>query len=257
MSDLTYFKVHLDTKPILEDLTLEEVGKIFLAMYDFAETGKVPEFPKGTVLKVAGTSMISTIDRAKRKYKKRLSPEERSKINSENGKKGGAPKGNQNAKKKTATDQKADQETIKEPKIKQNPPDPECCDYIKTMFSSMQDILKDEYDTNLFKMMEWLDVIEFLALCYLSDCTPLDPFNSIYQKGVLGFFADFKRFSTPKKFLSNFEKDAKQYYLGEYEDHTIDSYNKDRYEAMNVASEVVEAEAGQQPKYNRIFACFG
>ncbi len=242
MAEISYFKVHLDTKQIIEDLSLEDIGRIFLAMYDYAESNTTPDFPKGTPLKIAGTAMIATIDRAKRKYNRRLSDEERREINRANGKKGGAPKGNKNAKKKNATDQKNDKENIKITESKKEPPDPVCCNNIKAMFTTMQGILKNEYDTNLFKMMEYLDIIEFLALCYLSDCTPLDPFNSIYQKGVLGFFADFKRFSTPKKFLSNFEKDAKQYYLGEYEDHTIDSYNKDRYEAMRAASEVVTEE---------------
>lgn len=242
MAEISYFKVHLDTKQIIEDLSLEDIGRIFLAMYDYAESNTTPDFPKGTPLKIAGTAMIATIDRAKRKYNRRLSDEERREINRANGKKGGAPKGNQNARKKIATDQKNDQENIKITESKKEPPDPVCCNIIKAMFTTMQGILKNEYDTNLFKMMEYLDIIEFLALCYLSDCTPLDPFNSIYQKGVLGFFADYKRFSTPKKFLSSFEKDAKQYYLDEYEDHTIDSYNKDRYEAMRAASEVVTEE---------------
>lgn len=228
MSDLTYFKVYLDTKPILEDLTLEEVGKIFLAMYDFAETGKEPNFSKGTVLKVAGASMIATIDRAKRKYKKRLSPEERSKINSENGKKGGAPKGNQNARKKNDTDQKPDQEPEK--------PDLYTAGTIMRMENSLERI-----DSGLMKLLSSQEAVEFITLfmMYYEDDVKEPPFDIVFsKKNNIGAytFRDMVKANNFTKFIKTLKKEAKKLWtdephttVDEYQDSYFNTKSKVKY----------------------------
>lgn len=226
MGDINYFKVHLDTKPIIEDLSLEDVGRIFLAMYEFAETNSLPDFPKGTPLKIAGTAMIATIDRAKRKYNRRLSDEERREINRANGKKGGAPKGNQNARKKNDTDQKPDQEPEK--------PDLLTAGTIMRMDNSLERI-----DSGLMKLLSSQEAVEFITLfmMYYEDDVKEPPFDIVFSKeNNIGAytFRDMVEANNFTRFIKTLKKEAKNLWTDELHT-TVDEY-QDSY--FNTKSKV-------------------
>lgn len=84
-----------DIDEILDELSDEQVAKLFRAMVKYQLTGKDPGFTG--ILKVVWIQVRQGMDRNDDRYEKRI---ER---NRENGRKGGAPKGNQNAKKTTET----------------------------------------------------------------------------------------------------------------------------------------------------------
>ena len=73
----------------------EKVKAILMAMFEYNETGVVPKLPPE--YEDAFEAIRCDMDIVRVAY------EERCRINSENGKKGGAPKGNQNARKTTET----------------------------------------------------------------------------------------------------------------------------------------------------------
>ncbi len=79
-------------KDTVDTLTDEEAGKLFKGIFNYVNTGD--SGLKG-VLKAVFITFKQTIDENEEKY------QERCEINKLNGSKGGAPKGNQNAKKKS------------------------------------------------------------------------------------------------------------------------------------------------------------
>ena len=85
------FVVYHSYRECFEDLSDEEVGILFKAMLSYSETGEMPEMPK--TLKVAFRFIKQQMDANKEKYIEKCNKR------SEAGAKGGAPKGNQNAKK--------------------------------------------------------------------------------------------------------------------------------------------------------------
>ncbi len=85
------FVVYHSYGECFEDLSDEEVGILFKAMLSYSETGEIPEMPKP--LKVAFRFIKQQMDANKEKYIEKCNKR------SEAGAKGGAPKGNQNAKK--------------------------------------------------------------------------------------------------------------------------------------------------------------
>ncbi len=85
------FLIYHEYRDILEDLTNEELGKLFRAIFDYEIDNKIPHFVG--LMKMAFMVIKGNLDRDRNKYDKRCES------SSENGKKGGAPKGNQNAKK--------------------------------------------------------------------------------------------------------------------------------------------------------------
>ena len=84
------FILYLDRKKELDMLTDEQAGKIIKAVYQYAEDGTEPDFQE-LALKLVFSIFRSQIDMNAEKYA------EICKKRSEYGKKGGAPKGNQNA----------------------------------------------------------------------------------------------------------------------------------------------------------------
>ena len=86
------FLLFLEQKENFPDYSDEELGQIFRAVYEYADTGKIQEF-QDRGMKVLFRSICRQIDLSNEKY------EEIRKINTENGKKGGAPKENKNASK--------------------------------------------------------------------------------------------------------------------------------------------------------------
>lgn len=90
------FVFHLENKEDLEVLSTEQVGLMFLAMIHYAETEEEPGF--------TDPLMQAVWKPIRRRLKFDMdSYAERSRINKENGSKGGAPKGNKNAKKQPKT----------------------------------------------------------------------------------------------------------------------------------------------------------
>lgn len=185
-----------------------------------------PDFPKGTPLKIAGTAMIATIDRAKRKYNRRLSDEERREINRANGKKGGAPKGNQNARKKTATDQKADKEPEK--------PAQYMIDLIEQMDEDLQKI-----GSGLWNILSSKEIVELVTVFFMYYDDKEDhraPFDTLFQKknniGAYDFRDEVKKghFSA---FMREFKETCKEYWtedlctsVDEYQDSYSNTKSK-------------------------------
>jgi len=91
------FIIYHDYKDILADLTDEQVGKLLRAMFDYEIDQKEPNFTGS--LSIAFKFIKKDLDHNLTKYKNIC---ER---NTLNGKKGGAPKGNQNARKEEKTTQ--------------------------------------------------------------------------------------------------------------------------------------------------------
>lgn len=91
-----YFKFFFEWDELFEELTPEEVGILTLAAMEYTRDGVVPKLETRD-LRIVWKSMKGTIDRTM------ADQEAQSAQNSENGKKGGAPKGNQNATKQPKT----------------------------------------------------------------------------------------------------------------------------------------------------------
>lgn len=89
---LKYFYIYFDTFQHIERLSFEERGKLFTALYKFAETGEVAEL-ENPATEMAFSFMSAQIKRDRENYYEKA--ERQSRI----GKLGGAPKGNQNARK--------------------------------------------------------------------------------------------------------------------------------------------------------------
>ena len=98
------FIIRLENREQFEMLTDEQAGKLLKAMCRYSATGELPDFTDA-ILKFAFSMFRGQLDRDAEKY------EEMCRKNSENGKKGGAPKGNQNAAKKT-TKNKQNNQTV-------------------------------------------------------------------------------------------------------------------------------------------------
>ena len=96
MSKHQYFKFFFEWNEQFKELTPEEVGILTLAAMEYTMNGVAPEL-ESRDLRLVWISMKGTIDRTM------ADQEAQSAQNSENGKKGGAPKGNQNATKQPKT----------------------------------------------------------------------------------------------------------------------------------------------------------
>lgn len=104
-----------------EDLTDEEYGKLIRAVSKYAQTGEKSTFPD-RMLRSNFKTMIKAVDRFSAKY---IEICER---NRENGRLGGAPKGNKNASKQPKTTQNNQEQpktTQNKPPERERDPDPE------------------------------------------------------------------------------------------------------------------------------------
>ncbi len=90
------FYVYLETEEEISFLTDEEKGKLFSMLFEYARNGVEPEIKDNRPLSMAFAVCRRHIDRDQKEYEKKC------RINRLNGQKGGAPKGNQNAKKNNA-----------------------------------------------------------------------------------------------------------------------------------------------------------
>ena len=77
------FPCYLDYKQHLELLTIEQCGELWLAMFDYAESGSLPDF--SGALAMAFSFIRSQMDRDRAAY------EEKCRKNAENGARGGRP----------------------------------------------------------------------------------------------------------------------------------------------------------------------
>lgn len=89
MEHTKYFPVYFDSEPALRALSDEERGRLIIALLDHAQGREVPELSPAA--RVAFLLLASGIDRHAKRYA----------ANVANGRKGGAPRGNQNASKTT------------------------------------------------------------------------------------------------------------------------------------------------------------
>lgn len=97
MADRTFI-VYDEIKDTLDEMTDEEIGKLFRGMVDYHVTGEEPDLKGG--LKFAFIPIRQQMDRDDEKWNKTRE------ARAEAGRKGGAPKGNQNAQKDEENKQK-------------------------------------------------------------------------------------------------------------------------------------------------------
>lgn len=97
MADKTFI-VYDEIKDTLDEMTDEEIGKLFRGMVDYHVTGEEPDLKGG--LKFAFIPIRQQMDRDDDKWNKTRE------ARAEAGRKGGAPKGNQNAQKDEENKQK-------------------------------------------------------------------------------------------------------------------------------------------------------
>ena len=102
------FIFHLENAEDLEDLTLEEQGLIFAALIRYTQTGEEPEF-EDRALRTAWRPIFRRLKADAEYYA------EQCERNAVNGSKGGAPKGNQNARKTTENNRKQPKTTENKP----------------------------------------------------------------------------------------------------------------------------------------------
>lgn len=100
MPDRKSFLFYLDNMEILEILSDEQLGMLLRCLIGFAETGSMQEINDAAVC-MAYRFMTAQMRRDMEKY------EQKCMKNSENSRKGGAPKGNCNAAKHKTTDRKS------------------------------------------------------------------------------------------------------------------------------------------------------
>ena len=92
MPDKKSFILYLDRKKEISLLSNEQCGILFKAIFEYADTGNIPEI-EDLAVKIMLSFIITQIDENAKKW------EESKARRSEAGKKGGAPKGNKNASK--------------------------------------------------------------------------------------------------------------------------------------------------------------
>lgn len=93
MSNKKSFLLYVSSRVLFEMLSPEDCKKLILAIFDYNIDGKLLE-SESDVVKIAFEVMRQYMDENNERY------EARCKANKENGKKGGAPRGNSNARKK-------------------------------------------------------------------------------------------------------------------------------------------------------------
>lgn len=94
---MDYIRFYLEWLDLFAELTEAEIGKITLAAFRYSVNGKEPEL-EDRGLRIVWKAMKGTIDRTN------AASEARAEIARANGRKGGAPKGNANARKKETTE---------------------------------------------------------------------------------------------------------------------------------------------------------
>ena len=92
-----FFQIYLDTEDIVNLLSDEDRGKLFSLLYRFAIDGETPEINDNPALAIAFKMFTAQIARDFATYERKANTAR------ENGKKGGAPKGNRNAVKQPKT----------------------------------------------------------------------------------------------------------------------------------------------------------
>ena len=144
------FLLYLDALDILAELTDEDAGKIFKAIWLYKKEQKIE---LTGVLKALFIPIKNFLDRDAEKYNQKVEK------NRENGKKGGAPKGNKNASKNnpiqpetTENNQAVDLPAEKQPKQADSDSDSDSdSEYLKNI------ILKEKYKDLI--TLEWKELI--------------------------------------------------------------------------------------------------
>ena len=143
---MVYFQVYYDTFKHIERLSMEERGKLFTALYKYASEGEYTE-QENPATDMALSFMAAQIDRDIESY------EEKCRINSINGKKGGAPKGSRNAAKinrtvnlKTELTQEEEKEEYKEKDNEYEKDNEEEYEEYSSVPSSEDDVGADQTD---------------------------------------------------------------------------------------------------------------
>lgn len=109
------FIFHLENAEDLEDLTMDEKGQILTAMIIYQSTGEEPVF-EDRALRMAWRPLLRRMKADQEAY------DERCEENRKNGAKGGAPKGNQNARKNNhVVDSVVFENNLKQPKQPKQP----------------------------------------------------------------------------------------------------------------------------------------
>lgn len=251
-SQLHYMQISVDHMDMMEYLTDEQRGIAFRHVFAFFRGEKTKEeitaeiSRENNIILPIFDSIIKSIDRGRNAY------EERCRKNRENGKKGGAPKGNQNARKKEIKQQPEEKQA---PKRKETDTQNDS-DYtetekerdIKIMTKVAQNILKKmqtellNYKSSLFKLFTKKQAISFLAtFMTTNDVTREMSFDFWYKNGVISFLEDLKHSENVNDYLNSFKEYVKKAFLEDYEFTTIDDFTEEFEINRHAAANAVEA----------------
>lgn len=157
----TTFLVNSRWQTVLKNYPPEIRVAVYDAMFEYAETGKVPELDKES--KMAFLFIKMELDEYQSRY------EETVETNRINGRMGGAPRGNQNAKKKKTTETTENNRPLeKQPKTTEttenNHNDMICNDIISEKEKTPKGVSKKKAELSLpFSGKEFLDTWEMLC----------------------------------------------------------------------------------------------
>ena len=93
----TYIRLYFSNLAQMERLSYEQVGRLIIGIMRLKAHGKPLDFSDDTLLSIVAEGILGRIDEDYAAYERKCA------VNRENGAKGGAPKGNTNARKTTET----------------------------------------------------------------------------------------------------------------------------------------------------------
>lgn len=249
---LHYMQISVDHMEMMKYLTDEQLGIAFRLIFAYfygkkSEQDIISEVQgKHDIILPIFTQIKTSIDRGRGAY------EERCRVNRENGKKGGAPKGNQNArKKKESTQSKAKTATERgpsEPSAESKDSEEERHENdIRIMTKVACSILNNlqaelsAYNTSLFKFFTKEQAAEFLAVFMTSHNIRLNSsFDLWYNNGAVDFLNDIQENGSVKKQLMDFKKYVKDCFLEEISFTTIDDFLEELETNKHAAKIAVE-----------------
>ncbi len=200
------FLLKKSQQEIFNELSDEEAGKLIKGIFNYADTG---ESGLDGYLKIIFIPIKTEIDKNEENYKKRCE------INKTNGSKGGAPKGNKNAKKKKTTE---NNQSVK--KTTENNMNSHNHNHISLSYINNQDQLLNNKLNDIKQIVDYLNLKTNSKFKYFSKTTQtkiiarlnegyrLDDFIVVIDKKCKEWIGtEFERYLTPDVlFGTKFEK---------------------------------------------------
>lgn len=219
-NNLYYMQISCDHIAMTEWLTDEQRGILFRLIFDyFLEKKDMQEIieevkNEDKIILPILANIKTSIDRSKEAYA------EKCRQNSKNGKKGGAPKGNQNARKKKDEDEEdeetnltnLDDEEIEELMDFQNQNSTLAYNY----YCLSEELEEQKFCFSMFfdfkQLLKFISLISFLKIVFQ---IPKMSFYSFFENGVNGFIDEIESSQNTNEFLDDFEQSYKDMFINE------------------------------------------